>query len=72
MLVLLFAAGWVAIGVVAAMVMRRRGHDPFGWVILFVILGPLAVPLAGVRRGSVARRLPKGAPVPLLVGPRVR
>ncbi len=46
MLVLLFAAGWIAIGAVAATVMRRRGHDPFGWAILFVVLGPLAVPLA--------------------------
>ncbi len=46
MLVLLFAAGWIAIGAVAAAVMRRRGHDPFGWAILFVVLGPLAVPLA--------------------------
>lgn len=26
--------------------MRRRGHDAFGWTVLFLFLGPLALPLA--------------------------
>jgi len=40
------AAGWLALGAVAVVVMRRRGHDTFAWAILFVFLGPLALPLA--------------------------
>jgi hypothetical protein len=42
----LIAAGWLAIGVVAAAVMHRRGHDTFAWGVLFLFLGPLALPLA--------------------------
>ena len=38
--------GWLAIGVVAVEVMRRRGHDTFAWAVPFLFLGPLAVPLA--------------------------
>jgi nucleotide-binding universal stress UspA family protein len=43
---LLGVAAWLAIGAVAVAVMHRRGHDTFSWAILFVFLGPLAVPLA--------------------------
>lgn len=45
-MVVAFAAAWIAIGAVAVVVMRLRGHDPFGWAILFLVLGPLALPLA--------------------------
>jgi hypothetical protein len=38
--------GWLAIGVVAVAVMRKRGHDTFAWAVPFLFLGPLAVPLA--------------------------
>jgi nucleotide-binding universal stress UspA family protein len=37
---------WVAIGLIASLVMGRRGHDAFGWLVLGAVLGPLAVPLA--------------------------
>lgn len=40
------ALGWIAFGAVAVVVMRRRGHDTFEWVLLFLFLGPLALPLA--------------------------
>ena len=43
---LVIAAGWLAIGAVAVAVMHRRGHDTFAWAVLFLVLGPLAVPLA--------------------------
>ncbi|HEX2064570.1 MAG TPA: universal stress protein [Acidimicrobiales bacterium] len=46
MLVVAIAAAWIALGAVAVIVMRLRGHDPFGWAILFLVLGPLALPLA--------------------------
>jgi nucleotide-binding universal stress UspA family protein len=47
---------WIVIGMVAAIVMGRRGHRPFGWMALGVVLGPLIVPvmLAGVRREEPA------------------
>lgn len=43
---LAIAAGWLAIGLVAVAVMRHRGHDTFAWAVLFLFLGPLALPLA--------------------------
>lgn len=46
MQVLAIAAAWVAAGLVAGVVMRRRGHDTFSWTLLFLFLGPLAIPLA--------------------------
>jgi nucleotide-binding universal stress UspA family protein len=65
---------WVAIGIVSALVMGRRGHSPFSWLILGAVLGPLVVPL-GFSRSRQARQLPlstTGAtwqgPVDVLVG----
>lgn len=46
MLALAVATAWFAVGAVAVAIMRKRGHDTFSWALLFVILGPLAVPLA--------------------------
>lgn len=46
MLLLAVIVTWVAFGAIAVLVLRHRGHDPFGWAIVFLILGPLAVPLA--------------------------
>ncbi len=63
-------------GLVLAVVMGRRGHDPFGWWLLGTVLGPLALPLAlsaeRKRRSAVVRILrqgtPGGGPVDVLVG----
>jgi nucleotide-binding universal stress UspA family protein len=38
--------GWLAFGAVAVALMRHRGHDAFAWAIPFLVLGPLAVPIA--------------------------
>jgi len=46
MLLVLLLIIWVSFGAVAVVILRRRGHDPFGWAIVFLVLGPLAVPLA--------------------------
>ena len=43
---LIVAAVWVAIGVICAFVMRRRGHDFYVWLALGTVLGPLVIPLA--------------------------
>jgi nucleotide-binding universal stress UspA family protein len=40
------AAVWLAIGIIASIGMRRRGHAFFTWWYLGAVLGPLAVPLA--------------------------
>lgn len=40
------AVGWAAIGVTLALVMGRRGHSGFAWLVLGAVLGPLAVVLA--------------------------
>lgn len=37
---------WLAIGAAGVVVLRRKGHNAFSWMILFLFLGPLAIPLA--------------------------
>jgi nucleotide-binding universal stress UspA family protein len=39
-------AVWIVFGVVSALVMGRRGHAPFNWLILGAVLGPLVIPVA--------------------------
>lgn len=46
MLAFAIAAAWLAVGALAVAAMHRRGHDVFGWAILFLFLGPIAIPLA--------------------------
>lgn len=55
--VLLFALGWVATGLVAALVLHRRGHEPRPLVALGALMGPLFIPLAleYAQREGVAR-----------------
>jgi nucleotide-binding universal stress UspA family protein len=45
-LVLSVAAVWAVIGLTLSLVMGRRGHNGFGWLVLGCLLGPLAVALA--------------------------
>lgn len=40
------AVTWVVIGFVLAVVMGRRGHNSFGWLVTGTLLGPLGVVLA--------------------------
>lgn len=39
-------AVWLAFGAGGVWILRRKGHDAFSWMLLFTVLGPLAVPLA--------------------------
>jgi nucleotide-binding universal stress UspA family protein len=59
---------WAAIGVVSAVVMGRRGHATFSWLIVGAFLGPLVVPLASSRTRQ-ARQLPRAADVGTRRGP---
>lgn len=70
------ATVWIVIGVLTGVVMGRRGHNAFGWLILGAVLGPLVLPIAVNRAagGPVvsARTLMPGeagtGPVDVLVG----
>ena len=46
MSLLVIAAGWLTTGAIAVAVMHHRGHDTFAWAVLFLCMGPLAIPLA--------------------------
>ena len=61
---LTIAVGWVATGAGAVAIMRRRGHDTFSWALLFLFLGPIALPLAI----SSDRHRPAEPPRPLPPG----
>jgi nucleotide-binding universal stress UspA family protein len=37
---------WGLLGVSTALLMGRRGHQPFMWLILAIVFGPLVLPLA--------------------------
>lgn len=75
-LLLMIAALWMAIGVVASVAMGRRGHNPFAWLALGAIFGPLLIPIATVavrdermrRRREVSGGSPGQGPVDILVG----
>jgi nucleotide-binding universal stress UspA family protein len=56
----LFAV-WIVVGVISALVMGRRGHAPFNWLVLGAVLGPLVVPVA-LSRARDARDVSLNAP----------
>ncbi len=45
-LIVTVALVWLATGLVLAVVMGRRGHDPFAWLVIGAVFGPVAIPLA--------------------------
>jgi nucleotide-binding universal stress UspA family protein len=77
-LVIAIAVGWLAIGLLLSIVMGRRGHDSFAWLVTGTLLGPLAVVLAIQARrrtemlqpASLRRppAIPSSGPVDVLVG----
>jgi nucleotide-binding universal stress UspA family protein len=40
-LVIVVAAVWLSVGLTLSLVMGRRGHDAFGWLLLGTLFGPL-------------------------------
>ena len=77
---LALAGVWVTIGIVLSVVIGRRGHNSFGWLVMGVLLGPLAVVLAvDARRhderldpgkailGSAASELARDSKIPVLL-----
>jgi len=73
---LLVAAGWLSIGLGLSLVMGRRGHDAFSWLILGTLFGPLGADFAFEARGEentrpelvAARRSSGRGPVDVLAG----
>jgi nucleotide-binding universal stress UspA family protein len=67
---------WLLIGAVTGLVMGRLGHDLFAWLLVGVMLGPLALPLAvaAARHPALARprrllaSVPGAGRVSVLVG----
>jgi nucleotide-binding universal stress UspA family protein len=43
---LVAGAVWVTVGIVTSVLMGRRGHDAFGWLVIGTVLGPLSIPIA--------------------------
>jgi nucleotide-binding universal stress UspA family protein len=52
---------WLAIGLVLSIVMGRRGHNSFGWLVMGTVMGPLAIAMAVDARH--ADKALHGAPV---------
>lgn len=51
----IFAAAWLVLAAIVAILMRRRGHEFYVWALLAGVLGPLVIPLAvAARRARVA------------------
>jgi nucleotide-binding universal stress UspA family protein len=67
---------WLAIGLTASVMMGRRGHDAFGWLVIGTVLGPLAIPIAvrtireeqPTRRREIRAGSPGTGSIDLLVG----
>jgi nucleotide-binding universal stress UspA family protein len=67
---------WALVGLVAAVAMRRRGHNLAPWAALGAVFGPLVIPLAvmAARNEPYARPRPispavaGGGPVDVLIG----
>jgi nucleotide-binding universal stress UspA family protein len=55
---------WIVIGVVAAIIMGRRGHAPTTWLFAGAILGPLVVPVMLASMRSQVAAVPSIAAVP--------
>ena len=47
-LLLILFMSFATIGVAASILMGRRGHNPFAWLLLGAILGPLVIPVIAV------------------------
>jgi nucleotide-binding universal stress UspA family protein len=70
------AGSWLAIGLMLSLLMGRRGHDAWSWLVLGTLLGPFAIALAidaaRHRDARIGRRVATGTamggPVDVLVG----
>lgn len=67
-LVLIFAAVWLSIGLTVSLVMGRRGHDAFSWLLLGTLFGPLGAIFAVEARSEELIR-PEMVAAPQSTGP---
>lgn len=49
---LVFVSIWLVSGLVAGLIMARRGHRHWYWTLLAVLLGPMALPVLAERRAG--------------------
>jgi nucleotide-binding universal stress UspA family protein len=61
-LIIVIAAVWLSVGLTLSLVMGRRGHDAFGWLILGTLFGPLGAIFAVEARGQEQMRPEMVAP----------
>lgn len=50
---------WLLTGIVSSIIMHRRGHRWFPWLLLGASFGPLVIPLLPIVIGADRRRLPR-------------
>ena len=57
-LLVVIALAWLAIGLALSLLMGRRGHDSFSWLIVGTVMGPMAAVMAldSWRHGEALRR----------------
>lgn len=75
-LLLILFMSFATIGVAASIFMGRRGHNPFAWLLLGAILGPVVIPVIAVavheermrQRREVVGGTSAGGAVDVLVG----
>lgn len=75
-LFVIVALAWALLGVSMALAMGRRGHQPFMWLVLGIVFGPLVLPLGMMTlrhdEPGMVERLSQGRPgtgsVDVLVG----
>lgn len=58
MVVAVVAAAWVVVGMITAVMMRRRGHTLAGWLVLGVLFGPFTISLAIAARSREETAVP--------------
>ena len=69
-LILVIAVSWLSVGLALSLVMGRRGHDAFAWLILGTLFGPLgAIFAVQARSGEDARPEVVASPVSNGPGP---
>jgi nucleotide-binding universal stress UspA family protein len=55
-LIFVVAVSWLSVGLTLSLFMGRRGHDPFSWLVLGTLFGPLGAIFAAEARAQEGAR----------------